>query len=91
MSAIAINELLATEPRTSPAVVPREMRHDTVTDPGAKPTSALDAQTVAELAAAVPVAAPIARPALPRGRSVRLAFVIAGIAALALLAITLLR
>jgi hypothetical protein len=97
-------------------VIPREaLRHDTVTDAGAKPTTALDPETVAELAAArtaqeleaapatiamPPLAKPegrksrrgaIARPALPAGPSVRIPFLIAAIAALALLAIALLR
>jgi hypothetical protein len=96
-------------------VIPRDMRHDTVTDAGAKPTTALDPETVAALAAEKtareveaapptvampPLAKPegrrsrrgaIARPALPGGPSVRIPFLIAVIAALALLAITLVR
>jgi hypothetical protein len=116
MSAVALDELLAAEPRTTPAVIPREaLRHDTVTDAGAKPTTALDPETVAELAAArtaqeLEAAAPtvamepfakpegrrskrgaIARPALPGGPSVRLPFLIAAIAAVAVAVIVLLR
>lgn len=52
MSPLALEEILAAQPRTSPAVIAREMRHDTVTDPGPPPTTALDPGTVAELAAA---------------------------------------
>jgi len=117
MSPVALEELLAAEPRTTPAVIAREaMRHDTVTDVEARPTTALDPATVAALAAEKtareveaapptvamePLAKPerrkarreraIARPALPGGPSVRLPFLIAVIAALALAAIVLLR
>ncbi len=101
MPAMALDELLATEPRTSPAVIARGMRHDTVTDPGARPTSALEPETAAalaaertaqELEAATPTAMmpPITRPTAPRSRA-DLAIVIATVAVLALTLITLLR
>jgi len=100
MSSVAINELLAAEPRTSPAVISRELRHDTVTDPGA--TTALAPQTVAalasertarevEVAAATGAMERVARPPMPRAPSLRLPFVIAAIAAVAIVAIILLR